>query len=71
MTPEEYKQDLINEFRSGKTSAVEFTKERFDLCFPDHESLAVFLKANNLHLHTHPQWGDTITISVDEINPWG
>ncbi len=72
MNADEYKQRLIDEFRSGKTSAVEFTKQRFNLCFPNPESWVDFLKLNGLHLHINePEWGDTVTISVDSENPWG
>jgi hypothetical protein len=72
MNPDEYKQHLIDEFRSGKTSAVEFSKERFKMCFPTRESWMEFIKINHLHLHINPaEWGERVTISVDEANPWG
>lgn len=72
MNVEEYKQKLVNEFRSGKVTTVEFTEKRFKLCFPNPESWVDFLKLNGLHLHINePEWGEVVAISVDDENPWG
>jgi hypothetical protein len=72
MNVERYKQSLIDDFKSGNISAVEFTKERFDACFPTRECWAAFQEANGLHIHVNrPEWGDTLTISVNAENPWG
>lgn len=71
MNVEKFKKNLIDDFKSGKVTTVEFPIERFNLCFPTRESWASFLKENGLHLHINEEWMGVVAISVDAEKPWG
>jgi hypothetical protein len=70
MTAAEHRRRLIARF-NGDVDTTHVTRKDFNLCFPDAEILASFIKVTGLHVHQLPESMGDVTISEHAENPWG
>ena len=71
MTAHEYKQQIVEDFQTGKYVTTNMSEKTCRLCFPTPESLCDFIKASGLHIHINSaESNGTITISIYNENPW-